>query len=191
MAYQTIPPSGSGATVVTDGITIDGDGSGGDPVASIASSAGNAGSLSVADFNKLATALVGNSLCQVKVTDPIDLVGGTGLHTIIAPTPRRLHRVAANWLLTTVGGTRSVLPAWTMGTNDPNYDDYVTSSTGASGLLTQAANTVVSSFGTAVNPLVVPDLTTSGLKLNITAGMTGAAPVCTARLVFYFVLAPV
>lgn len=72
MAYVTIPASGVGTTVVTDAVTIQGDGSIGDPIASIAASAANPGSLSIADFNKLATVPTGASIAVVAVSDVLD-----------------------------------------------------------------------------------------------------------------------
>jgi hypothetical protein len=51
-AYSDI--GGGSGTVVADGVTIDGDGSGGDPLAGIPSSASNAGTMSAANFSRVA-----------------------------------------------------------------------------------------------------------------------------------------
>jgi hypothetical protein len=123
---------------------------------------------------------------------PIDLVNGAGPtnYQIIAPRPRRILRINQSWYLVTVGGTRSVLPTYTIGTNAPNFDNVYASSTGAGNLLTGVAFQYVS-VGTLASPIIAADLTTSGLVLRLSAGITGVAPVCTARLWFNCSFGPV
>lgn len=61
MAYETIPPSSTGVTVVTTA-PITGNGSAGNPINISPSSAATAGTMSIADFNKLASIPAGSSI---------------------------------------------------------------------------------------------------------------------------------
>lgn len=154
------------------------------------SSTATAGTLSTVDFTKLATVTAGSTLCGLAYSQVIDLTT-TGTYVLIPAIAARIRLVVAmTWELETVGGTRSVAPTLSVGGNDSTYDDLCASQTGAAGLLTQAAHTGGLAV-TTVSPNPMVDLTTSGLKVKITAAMTGSSPVCTARLLVLYALFPV
>ena len=158
-------------------------------------SALRAGTLSVADFVKLATVPDGTGMVVAKYSPVIDLVNPPASPVALIPATSgriaRLNSISfAFWHLVTVGGTRSVAPTYSIGANDPDYDNIYASQAGNAALLTQAANTQVTG-GTALSPFPDVDITASGVKVKITAGITGTAPVCTARLVVCGVLVPV
>lgn len=73
MAYETIPPSvGASAIAIVGGDGLSGDGSAIDPLALVPASALTPGSLSIVDFNKLATLPVGASMMVAFISDEID-----------------------------------------------------------------------------------------------------------------------
>ncbi len=152
-------------------------------------STGNAGSLAGVDFDKLATIPAGIALAAFIYSATVDLTT-TGVYVLIPPTAARLRVTAAIWELKAVGGTRSVAPTFSIGGNSPNYDNNNASQAGAAGMLTQAAETAVTG-PTGINPNPFVDLTTNGLKLNVTAGATGAGIVLTARLLIIGGFVPV
>ncbi|HET7485831.1 MAG TPA: hypothetical protein VFJ64_10725 [Solirubrobacterales bacterium] len=148
-----------------------------------------AGSLAAADFAKLATVGAGNAICGVGYTQVVDLTT-TGTYSIIPATPGRVRAIATVWELKTVGGTRSVAPTLSIGTNSLNYNDFAASQAGSAQLLTQAAETWAGAI-TQISPAPALDISTNGLVLNVTAGATGAGIVLTARLAIWYALFPV
>jgi hypothetical protein len=125
----------------------------------------------------------------VAYSDVIDLVGGpTGAYVVLPPTAARLFTIFYGWELKTVGGTRSVAPTFSAGSNSTSFNNLFASQTVAA-FTSQAAETVV--LPTLIGPIPTVDLTTSGLNVNVTALATGATPVLTARLVIQFQLLPV
>lgn len=115
-------------------------------------------------------------------SDVIDLTA-TGTYTIVLPTPKKVYGVTLNFALATVGGTRSAGPTWQAGGNS-TIDDLAASAAGAAGLRSQAANTLVTSAITLASPLPTNvDLTSFGLRVSVTVGMSGAGAVATGRFV--------
>lgn len=108
---------------------------------------------------------------------PIDFTTA-GVYAIGAPTAARMLAVVSPTIeAKTVGGTRSTAPTFSIGTNSPNFDNIFSSQTQPAGLLTAAAETSTSFFtGLSAN---CPDMTTSGIKINITSGLSGAGAVFT------------
>lgn len=127
-------------------------------------------------------------------TDVIDLTT-TGVYVVLPPIAGRLGRPGAAvgpgaWHIVAVGGTRSVAPTFSAGSNDATYDNVYASAVGSALLLSQAAATVVTA-GSAVSPFPTVDMTASGFKVNVTAAATGAGIVLTARFVMTFTIVPV
>jgi hypothetical protein len=107
----------------------------------------------------------------------IDLTTTAGLVAIIPPMPLRLRNVVIGIEIKTSGGTLSVSPTFSLGT-DATASDMSASQTSAT-IITQAAETIVSP--TTIAPAPVPNLTTNGYRVNVTAPCTGSSPVLTAR----------
>lgn len=194
MSYSTVPPSvGASSIAITAGTGLSGDGSTGTPLAGVAADATHNGYLAIADFDKLATVPTGSSIAVMNYSSVIDLTT-TGVYAVIPAQAKRLFRYPALgpliWGLETVGGTRSTNITFSVGSNAPSYDNLYASATGNAALLTAGANTA-NSAGTAISPFPIVDLTTDGLKVNVTVGITGASPVCTARMYCFWVPIPV
>lgn len=142
-----------------------------------AASAEQPGALSVADFDKLATVPDGIALCPYIIAGPFDLVAG-GNFTLLAPVAKRLGPFSFSLRIATKGGTVSVGPTVSIGTNSPNFDNVVASAA-LSAFTTQAVNTSVGLTIVSSGGIPCPDLTTSGLVMKVT-GATGTLPVLTA-----------
>lgn len=179
----------SGRTINTTApITGGGDLSADITLALTASSASVPGSMSAANFAKL-NGPTTVAVAQASYSAVIDLAT-TGVYVLLPAIAARFRPIAFSWELESVGGTRSVAPTFSIGSNSASFDNAFASQAGAAGLLTQAAHTGGLAI-TQVSPNPLVDLTTSGLQLNVTAGMTGVAPVCTARVLFLYQLIPV
>jgi hypothetical protein len=146
--------------------------------------------MTAAQFNQLSNVSGPDGIALAAYSAVIDLTAAPAKYVIFPAIARRFRPIAFSWELETVGGTRSVAPTLSLGGNDPNYNDSFASQVGNAGLLTQAAHTGGIPV-TQILPNPIIDLTVSGFKLNITAAMTGAAPVCTARLLMMYMLIPV
>lgn len=112
----------------------------------------------------------------------IDLVADVGqFFQLIPAMPRRLASLTPTVWITAVGGTRSVAPNVSLGTN-ANANDYLNNQPLNAGILTQAANTRTL-FGTAVSPTPILDLTTNGLRFKLESALTGITPIAKIRVV--------
>lgn len=168
----------------TPPLTGGGDLSANRTLAISAATSGAAGSLSAVDFSKLASVPDGSLLTLSVIGPEMDLAGGAGtIYTLIPPCPFKLVRITTQtgWL-TQVGGTRSAVGQTSAG-SDAGATNWATAGNEAAGVLTQAADTLVSISGTQVAPVPVLDLTTNGFLFKVVSNVTGTAPVCKARFV--------
>lgn len=113
------------------------------------------------------------------LSEPIDFTV-TGVYPMAPPNAARVLQVSGAIEAKTVGGTRSGVPTFSIGTNAPNYDNLYASSPGQSQFLTSAAEDLWFFFAGYTGKC--PDMTTSGLKINVTVPLTGAGAVFTGRL---------
>lgn len=138
--------------------------------------------LTAADFAKLATVPAGVGITDAAFTQVIDLTA-TGTYTIIPPTPARLGLVLdLAWEIKSVNAC-SVSPTYSVGSNSPNFNNKNVSQT-AAGFTTQAAETRVANTS-SVAPVPVLDLSTDGLKVNVTGGATATALTARYGIAFY------
>jgi hypothetical protein len=117
------------------------------------------------------------SPCFVVYTAAIDLTT-TGTYQVLPAMPYRLDRSTMTWEIESKSGTVSVNPTWQVGSNN-SIDDICPSQT-PTGFTTGAIHAIVAaptSFGTNL----MYDLTTNGVRIQVTAGATGVTPVLTAR----------
>jgi hypothetical protein len=125
-------------------------------------------------------------LAQYSYSDVIDFGAGGVVTPIIPPTPGRITSVQILFEIKT-RNTPTVSPTFQIGANSPNYNDVCASQTQALFLTTTAEGGAVSA--TKINPSPFIDLTTNGLKLNITVGATATA--LTGRCFALFGVLPV
>jgi hypothetical protein len=155
---------------------------------SAAASASAAGSMSAADFMKLAG---GNSPGYVPFyySAIIDCFASPATYQIIpAGVPFRMRLIQPFWEIKTRAVTISTSPTFAAGAN-ATFDDYVASQTQA-GFTSQAAETTISPTQASPNPTT--DLTTNGFAVKIITAATGTgSPALTARFCIGAVLIPI
>lgn len=116
-------------------------------------------------------------------TAPLDLTA-VAQYQLIDATPQRVRPVFIIWEMKTKTGSPTS-PTFSMGSNASNFDNLCASQTQAT-FTTQAVETAVGF--SQIFPQTFPDLTTSGLKLNVTVGANAAL---TAALIMGYLLIPV
>jgi hypothetical protein len=111
-------------------------------------------------------------------TAPIDLTV-TGTYQVIPPVAKRFDRNTTAWEIKTKSGTISTNPTWQVGANAA-VDNLLPSQT-PTGFTTNAVETSTAAATSFVTPTPFVDLTTNGLRIQVTVAATGTNPVLTAR----------